>query len=120
MTGEAEQMVNTTKPAPATAPQTGQIWEEAGFLPPATYQKLVESLHCLNMGEEIPEKFCHAVCCTLRGGKKEFVITSPARLVSFAESCGISCKGKSVNSVAEDVFFRLVAEYFGYEQESGL
>lgn len=72
------------------------------------------------MGEEIPEKFCHAVCCTLRGGKKEFIITSPDRFINFAESCGISCKGRSANSVAEEVFFRLVAEYFVYEQEPGL
>lgn len=117
---EAEQIIDRPGPGSPTAQQTWQIWEEAGFLPPARYRNLIEYLHCLNMGEALPEEFCHGVCCTLNDENGSFVITSTDRLIIFADSCGISWKERSAISIAEDVFFHLVAEYLGYDQGPGL
>ena len=99
------------------APQTGKIWEEAGFMPPAGYRNLVEYLHCLNTGDDLPEEFCYEICCSLKEGIKEFIITSKERLIDFADYYRISWKGRPDVSIAEDVFFNIVAEYFESGQE---
>ncbi|MBP2132497.1 hypothetical protein J2128_000418 [Methanomicrobium sp. W14] len=89
--------------------KTRQIWEEAGFIPPAEYQDIIEYLHLLNTGYEIPKELCRKICGSLRNKKKKYTVTSTRHLNNFADQCGVSRgKRKTETSVAEDIFCRLI------------
>ncbi len=94
--------------------ETGQIWIEAGFLPPADYRRAVALLHRLAMDEEGTEfLFSSILTVTARSGEKgrRYRILDPAKLRRTAEEYGIEPAGRNDGEIAHAVTVAIIAEY---------
>jgi len=94
--------------------ETGQIWIEAGFLPPADYRRAVALLHRLAMEEEPAASLLSSVLTiTVKSGEsgRGYRILDPARLRGMANDYGIECGGRSDTEIAHAVTMAIIGEY---------
>jgi len=100
--------------------ETGQIWIEAGFLPPADYRQAVALLHRLAMDEEVTASLLSSVLTvTARSGETEhgYRILDPEKLRRTAEEYGIEAAGRSDSEIAHAVTLTIISEYGGGIEE---
>ncbi|MDN7012151.1 hypothetical protein FGW20_03645 [Methanoculleus sp. FWC-SCC3] len=94
--------------------ETGQIWIEAGFLPPADYRRAVALLHRLAMDEEGTASLLSSVL-TMTAKSAEtgsgYRILDPVKLRRTAEDYGIEPAGRSDGEIAHAVTMAIIGEY---------
>ncbi len=100
--------------------ETGQVWTEAGFLPPADYRRAVALLHRLAMDEEATASMLSSVLTvTARSGEtgRGYRILDPAKLRRTAEEYGIEPAGRNDGEIAHAVTLAIIGEYGASTQE---
>lgn len=98
--------------------ETGQVWAEAGFLPPAGYRQAVALLHRLAMAEE--PMISLFVCAALRSRElsrdqvqtRGYQVLNSRRLRRIAEDYGINPGGRGDEEVAHAVTLAIIGEYW--------
>jgi hypothetical protein len=98
--------------------ETGQIWTEAGFLPPARYRQAVALLHHLAMEEE-PAASLLSYALTAAGEtpvcdpktRGSYRILDPGRLRRIAKEYGIDPADRDDDEIAHGVTFAIIGEY---------
>ncbi|UYU17838.1 MULTISPECIES: hypothetical protein [Methanoculleus] len=101
--------------------ETGQIWIEAGFLPPADYRRAVALLHRLAMDEEPTASLLSSVLTiTAKSGKegRGYRILDPVKLRRTAEEYGIEPGNSSDGEIARAVTMAIIGEYGEKTQEA--
>jgi len=95
--------------------ETGQVWTEAGFLPPADYRRAVALLHRLAMDEEIVTSFLsdtiRATAAKQGSAGRGYRILDPVKLRRIAEDYGIEQTGGDDSRLAHAVTLAIIGEY---------
>lgn len=98
--------------------ETGQIWTEAGFLPPVSYRQAVALLHRLAMDEE-PAASLLSYALTAagetpgphQGTRGSYRVLDPGRLRRIAKEYGIDPADRDDNEIAHAVTLAIIGEY---------
>nr|WP_282570139.1 hypothetical protein [Methanoculleus sp. 7T] len=98
--------------------ETGEVWTEAGFLPPASYRQAVTLLHRLAMEEE-PAASLLSNALTAAGetsgphpgARGSYRILDSGRLRRIAEEYGIEPAGRDDDEIAHAVTLAIIGEY---------
>jgi hypothetical protein len=98
--------------------ETHRIWEEAGFIPPVVYRKLVELLHRLYMEDEMDTILIQALVLEYflqESGSSadawEYTITNRENLKRIASKCCIDSLYRCDEAIAKDVTTDIINEY---------
>ncbi len=97
-----------------TGEETGQVWTEAGFIPPPECRQAVALLHRLAMEDEpTASLFSPILTVTAKSGEDGhgYRVLDPERLRGMAEDYGIEHGGRSDGEVAHAVTMAIIAEY---------
>ncbi|WAI01092.1 hypothetical protein [Methanogenium organophilum] len=95
-------------------PETGGIWEDAGFCPPQCYLQLTEFLHITFLHEGcIPEYYLHEIIEMIRSpcNNGGFVVHDRKRMLCFAESLGIDVLSGDEDRIAAGITASIISDY---------
>lgn len=95
-------------------PETGGIWEDAGFKPPQFYLQLTEFLHITFCHEgHIPESYLHEIIGMLNSpcNNDGFVVHDRKRMFRFAESMGIDVLSGDEVCIAAGITASIISDY---------
>lgn len=97
--------------ASTTRWETGQVWEEAGIIPPLRARLAVELLHRLAMGEEASVVRLARLLARAPFEDARCRAIHPARLRLAAPDFGIRTAGRTAEAIGRDVADAVIDEY---------